>query len=236
MAAPPLSQWMHQAKNFAFLGEAGCGKSELAVNLALRLTGEGAPVHLFDLDMTKPLFRSRDQRRDLEASGIHFHFEEQFMDAPTLGGGVSRLLRAPGCRVVLDVGGDSTGARSIGGYAPLLNRPDTAVCYVVNPFRPWSGNLSHIDKILGEILGASHVSLERLRLAANPNFGRTTTVDDVIRGFEQLQAQIAPYKPLEFCAVWEPLAQQAERRLTSPVFPLRLYLNYPWEGDQSSSE
>lgn len=43
-----------------FLGEAGCGKSELAVHLALSLAGKGREVHFFDLDQTKPLMRSRD--------------------------------------------------------------------------------------------------------------------------------------------------------------------------------
>ena len=47
--------------NFVFFGEAGCGKSEIAVNLALALAAKGdRPVRFFDLDMTKPLFRSRD--------------------------------------------------------------------------------------------------------------------------------------------------------------------------------
>ena len=41
-----------------FLGEAGCGKSELAVHLALSLAGKGREVHFFDLDQTKPLMRS----------------------------------------------------------------------------------------------------------------------------------------------------------------------------------
>ncbi|MDD5919244.1 MAG: hypothetical protein PUD73_09175, partial [bacterium] len=35
-----------------FLGEAGCGKSELAVHLALELAEQGREVHFFDLDQT----------------------------------------------------------------------------------------------------------------------------------------------------------------------------------------
>ena len=53
-----------------FLGEAGCGKSELAVHLALSLAGKGREVHFFDLDQTKPLMRSRDAAALLEAYGI----------------------------------------------------------------------------------------------------------------------------------------------------------------------
>ena len=125
-------------KNYVFLGGAGSGKSELSINFALCLASEQEkPVHFFDLDMTKPLFRSRDQARVFEKSGVVCHFEEQFMDAPTQAGGVSPLLRDPNACTVLDVGGDYIGARAVGWYGPLLNRPDTAVLYVLNAYRPW---------------------------------------------------------------------------------------------------
>ena len=64
-------QLLFGVKNAVFLGEAGCGKSELAINLALALAKKGAkPVHFFDLDMTKPLFRSRDQADFLSSQGV----------------------------------------------------------------------------------------------------------------------------------------------------------------------
>ena len=145
---------MTSSSNVVFLGEAGSGKSELALNFAQALAELGGkPVHFFDLDMTKPLFRSRDRREALETLGVEVHYEAQFMDAPTLTGGVRQRLNDPHCCAVLDVGGDYIGARSIGGYAPLLNRDGTTVYYVINPFRPWSATLEHIDQVLGETLG-----------------------------------------------------------------------------------
>ena len=48
-------------KNFVFIGEAGSGKSEIAINFAVNLARiADRPVHFFDMDQTKPLFRSRD--------------------------------------------------------------------------------------------------------------------------------------------------------------------------------
>lgn len=215
--------------NFVFLGEAGCGKSELAINMALALAREGdKPVHFFDLDMTKPLFRSRDQADTLTAAGITVHYQEQFMDAPTLTGGVQRLLRDQSCCAVLDVGGDYIGARSIGGYAPLLNRDETAVYYVINPFRPWSATLEHIDKVLGETLGVSHVELARLRLVGNPNLGPETTPADVAEGAARLVEMVGPYKPVDFLCVREELCGRLPQGLPCPVLPIRLHLTYPW--------
>lgn len=218
-----------QTKNFVFLGEAGSGKSEIAINFALSLHQQGGKeVHLFDLDMTKPLFRSRDQEEALAAMGIRFHCEQQFMDAPTVTGGVTRLLREERCYTVLDVGGDYIGARSIGGYAPLLNDSRTAVYYVMNPFRPWSMTIDHIDRVLGETLGVSHVQLDHLKLIGNPNLGIHTTREDVLDGIRTLTELVAPYKPLDFFCVWEPLYEQVKGAVSAPLLPIRLYLTYPW--------
>lgn len=215
--------------NFVFLGEAGCGKSELSLNFACALAELGErPVHFFDLDMTKPLFRSRDRSAALEASGVEVHYEEQFMDAPTQTGGVRQRLNDPDCFAVLDVGGDYIGARSIGGYAPLLNQDETVVYYVINPFRPWSATLEHIDKVLGETLGVSHVELARLRLVGNPNLGPETTPADVADGAARLMEMVAPYKPVDFLCVQRSLCHKLPEGLPCPVLPIRLYLTYPW--------
>ena len=86
-------------KNIVFLGEAGCGKSELAVHLALELASQGQAVHFFDMDQTKPLMRSRDAESLLEKAGVTVHFERQSADAPTQAGGLIPLL--------LEVDGDT---------------------------------------------------------------------------------------------------------------------------------
>lgn len=215
--------------NFVFIGEAGSGKSEIAINFALALLREwDKPVHFYDLDMTKPIFRSRDQANFLTEQGVAVHFEEQFYDAPVVTGGVNRLLRDEGCYTVLDVGGDYIGARSIGGYAPLLNAPGTVVWYVINPYRPWSMDIDHIDKVLAQVLGVSHVRLENLRLLGNPNLGPDTAAEDVIAGAEKLVEMVGPYKPVDFFCAREELSPALEGKLPGSLFPIHLYLTYEW--------
>lgn len=215
-------------RNFVFLGEAGCGKSELAVNLACRLAAGDKPVHLFDLDMTKPLFRTRDLGNALEQAGVELHFEEQFMDAPTVSGGVMRLLRDEGAYTVLDVGGDYIGARSIGGYAPLLNRPETAVYYLVNPYRPWSGTLEHLDRVLTEILSVSHLRFDGLLLGANPNLGEGTKAEDVLEGIRRLEELLEGRWPIRFVGAEEVLCPELEGLVPYPLFPVKRHILYPW--------
>ena len=221
--------------NFVFLGEAGSGKSEIAISFARALArAEERRVHFFDLDMTKPLFRSRDAGAELERAGVAVHYQEQFMDAPTLVGGVDPMLRDEDSLVVLDVGGDHIGARSIGGFAPQLNRPSTAVFYVINAYRPWSDTIEHIDGTLGKILGVSHVKLTQLFLVANPNNGVSTTLDEVVEGCRRTESLVGEYMPLSFACVREELAEEAAKVLSVPVFPLRLALTYPWLSDQET--
>lgn len=215
--------------SFVFLGEAGSGKSEIAISFAKMLTkSAGRSVHFFDLDMTKPLFRSRDAGTELEQAGVIVHYQEQFMDAPTLVGGVVPLLRDQNSLVVLDVGGDHIGARSIGCFAPYLNSPSTAVFYIINAYRPWSDTIEHIDETLGKILGVSHLKLSQLCLVANPNNGLTTTLEEVVAGYYRTEELVSAYIPLSFACVRDELAEKAAQSLPVPVFPLRLSLTYPW--------
>lgn len=228
-------EWLslvQQQKNFVFIGEAGCGKSEIAINLACALSRQREKsVHFFDLDMTKPLFRSRDLSQGLEKMGILVHFEEQFMDAPTVTGGVMQLLRDPNAYVVMDVGGDYIGARSIGGYASLLNAANTIVYYVINSYRAWSMDIDHIDKVLGEILAVSHIRLENLQMMSNCNLGIRTTAGDVLRGKQNVMDSVSPYKPVNFHCVWEKLLPEVTDQ--GDWLPIRLYLTYPWEQETS---
>ncbi len=216
-------------KNFVFLGEAGSGKSEIALNFALYLARlKNKRVHFFDMDMTKPLFRSRSALAEMEAEGIKFHYEEQFMDAPTLVGGVNRLMRDVDSYVVMDVGGDHIGARAVGGFAAELNKGYTNVFYVLNAFRPWSYDIDHIDRTLVDIMGVSNVLLDNIKMINNPNLGPETSVNDFIEGCRKMDAMVNPYKKIEFACVREAIYEKVKNQVDVDLMPLHLFLQYPW--------
>ena len=67
-----FEQLMDEKKNFVFIGEAGSGKSEIVLNIANKLAEKtGKQVDLFDLDQTKPLYRSRDMQQDFAKRGVN---------------------------------------------------------------------------------------------------------------------------------------------------------------------
>lgn len=215
--------------NFIFIGEAGSGKSEIAINFAKYLADLGEkPVHFFDMDMTKPLFRSRDVKSQIEDMGIIFHYEEQFYDAPTIVGGVNLVLKDENCYVVMDVGGNDIGARAIGGFAPKINSENTTVYYVLNPYRPWSDNLSHIDGTLSSILKIAHINLDKVHMISNPNNGSLTTAEEVLEGNSKTLQIIGSLLHIKFTCVMDTLYEEVKDKTNIPLIPIHLYLKYPW--------
>ena len=216
--------------NFILIGEAGCGKSEISLNLAKYLAkNTDKAVHLFDMDMTKPLFRSRDMFDSDEFEGITIHYEEQFFDAPTVVGGVRKLMADPNVIVVMDVGGDDIGARAIGGFMMGADRKSLCAMYVLNYYRPFCQDIDHIDKFLSEILAVSHLSIEDIHFIDNPNAGITTTIDEIVDGANKMDVLISEYRDIEMLCVFEGFAQSVKNKLPKEkIMPIHLYLTYEW--------
>lgn len=231
-----IRELLNSRQNFIFLGEAGCGKSETALNFALavrRLTDR--EVHFFDLDQTKPLFRSRDVRKQLEAENIVFHYEEQFQDAPTSAGGVNEKLADPEAVTILDVGGNDTGSRLVGEYSGWLNRPETQIFFLLNVFRPWSADIGAVDQTMTMIYRAARIGLENTSVILNPNVGNTTTPEEILEGAEKSSAMLKGILPVSMLAVREKAAGQVMKETDLPVFPLSLFMQYEWEADSEDA-
>ena len=219
--------------NFILIGEAGCGKSEIALNLAEYLAkNTNKNVHLIDMDMTKPLFRSRDLLNSGKLSDVNIHYEEQFFDAPTVVGGVRELLADPESIVVMDVGGDDIGARSIGGFMLGVDKKSLCVMYVLNYYRPFCQDIDHIDQFLSEILAVSHLTLEDIHFVDNPNAGLTTTIDEVVDGAIKMNEIISEFREIEMNVVHEGLYESVKNKLQKEkIMPIHLFLTYEWLRD-----
>lgn len=225
-----IREFLKTRQNFIFLGEAGCGKSEMALNFSLaarRLTDRD--VHFFDLDQTKPLFRSRDVRMQMEAENVVIHYEEQFQDAPTSAGGVNEKLADPEAITILDVGGNDTGSRLVGEYSGWLNRPETQVFFLLNVFRPWSRDIGAVDQTMTMIYRAARIGLENTTVILNPNVGNTTTPEEVLEGAEKSSAMLEGILPVSMLAVRKEAAENVMQNTDLPVFPLQMFMNYEWE-------
>ncbi len=222
----PIEKLLAESKNFVLIGEAGSGKTETALNLAVAMAKRGEKqVHFFDMDQTKPLFRARESAGELEQEGVCFHFQDQYLDAPVVASGVRERLCDPESIVLLDIGGGSHGSHMIGQFADLLNRDETKVLFLVNPYRPWSRSREDFNETVRRVLGTA--GLEKLSLVANPNLGKKTTLADICEGWNRLRALLPEQKPEFLCALAEH-AEAASAFCGVPVFSIRLNTLPDW--------
>lgn len=213
-------------KNIVFLGEAGSGKTETAVNIAVSLAeSSDKRVCFFDMDQTKPLFRARDCVDRLKNAGVELHFQEQYLDAPTVASGVIEALLNPELHVLMDVGGGSHGSHMIGQFSHILNRPDSLVIYLINPYRAWSNTAENISVTMSRVMSASR--LRKIRIAANPSLGPSTRPDDIIEGMRRIR-ELLPEHDIDFVCVLEQHCSAVAQAVAEPLLPIRLSTLPEW--------
>ena len=160
-----------------FCGHYGSGKSNLAVNYALRLRSRGLPAALADIDIVNPYFRSADSKREMEAAGVQvisLPFANSNVDLPSLPQEVYGLMQRRDVYAVLDIGGDDRGALALGRYVPyILEEDDFANLFVANFYRPLTQTAAAALEILREIEQAARLPFTGI--VNNSNLGRETT-------------------------------------------------------------
>ena len=179
-------------RNIVFVGESGCGKTELSINLACALAGDPSfkrKINLLDMDQTKFVFRSRDLAAKFESRGVNLIGGAHFLDAPIVPPGTERLLKDENSFNILDVGGNEIGAVSLGQYEKLLNNDITKFYIVVNPYRLLSTDGAHICTMIEGIKTLGRI--ENIEIVGNPHMGEATTVESFYEGLSMLKERLA---------------------------------------------
>ena len=185
----PVNFELTDSRKLVMIGEAGSGKTEMAMNVAaqLRLMTQ-APAVFLDMDQTKPLFRARDAAQALREKGVTFDVAPQFLDAPVVPHGVKSVLDDPDVYAVMDVGGNKAGALCLGQYAQELQAARAQVFYTINPYRCFSQTSHHISQTMEMILAACQLS--DIRIVGNPYIGPQTSPEDYAQGAVRLEEML----------------------------------------------
>ena len=182
---------LKEQKKIVVLGEAGSGKTELAMNLAAQIVRETKePLRFLDMDQTKPLLRARDAAGALRAYGVTLTDQPEYADSPLMPYGVNESLADPDLRVVMDVGGSYMGALHTGQFAESVKESGALCLYVINPYRSFSDTAEHVAQTLRTIEWACH--LEDLHVVANPYLGPATTAEEYRAGLARLTELLQP--------------------------------------------
>ena len=164
-----------------FCGHYGSGKTNIAVNYALKLKADGLDVALADLDIVNPYFRSKDSTTELEKAGVRviaLPFANSSVDLPALPSQAYSLVQNRSVYAVLDIGGDDRGAYALGRFVPyILEENDYEMVYVVNFFRPLTQTVDQAIEVMGEIESAC--GLKFSAVINNSNLGAESTAETV---------------------------------------------------------
>lgn len=169
------------------IGNYGSGKSELALNFAIRAAARGDKTELLDLDMVNTYFRLTERGKLVEQKEIRLvspNFACSGIETLSLPAEVSSAFVLDWDSVIFDVGGDDVGATALGRYHQDfidLEPGALEVLNVVNIRRPLA---STPDKIchLQEAMQL-HSRLNITGMINNTNLSTMTSADDLWDGY-----------------------------------------------------
>lgn len=166
-----------------FCGHYGSGKTNVAVNTAMKLGSTKENVALADLDIVNPYFRARDSEKLLSDGGVRVicsPFANSNVDFPALPQEMYSLTDDRSITAVLDIGGDERGALALGRIAPaIVSENDYEMLLVINMYRPLTPDVQSVLEIKEEIEGACRIPFTGI--VNNSNLGEDTTEDTVLR-------------------------------------------------------
>ena len=222
----------HPQRITVFTGRFGTGKTEIAINYALALAALEKSVKLTDMDVVTPYFRSRDMAERLEQSGVEVVAPSEFtkdIHLPAISARIWGTLQSEDGFTVMDVGGDSQGARAIGQFKALVERSGYVMYLVINPYRPFNATAELIAQTVEDI--EINTRLTTGALVSNPNLIADTTLQTVQEGHRLVvEAGEELGLPVAFLCVEERLlAEGVEELIAQPILPLTRHFRPPWE-------
>ncbi len=215
-----------------FAGHYGSGKTNIAVNYALKLHGGGLAVKIADLDIVNPYFRTKDSAKELGAAGIELispAYANSNVDLPALPQEVYGLVQNKSFYAIMDIGGDERGALALGRYREyILEENDFEMVFVANFYRPLTRTAEEALGVMREIEEAGGIPFTAI--VNNSNIGEETTSEDVKATFKEAQrlSEVTGL-PIMFTSVKEDLTQYFEGKSILPLKLQKKIINQ--EGD-----
>ena len=211
-----------------FAGHYGSGKTNIAVNYALRLAGEGKPVVIGDLDIVNPYFRTKDSAKVLEEAGVTLispQFANSNVDLPALPAEAYRLVEDKSIYGIMDIGGDDRGAYALGRYVPaIMEENNYRMVFVANCYRPLTRTPEDAMEVMGEIETAC--GLKFTDIINNSNLGTETTPETVLSSLEYMEKLSALSGLPIFAHTAETAVAAGLAGKLEPVLPLQLQEKY----------
>jgi len=213
-------------------GGYGSGKTEVAVNLAVRLVEAGRVVSIADLDIVNLYFRSREVRQQMRSYGISVLIPGENLvnaDLPIVLPEIRGALEESPGHVILDLGGDPVGARVMRSLSGALKPSDYTGFIVLNSRRPRTGTVDGARQMVDEIENTSGIAVTDI--IANSHLIEETdasVIDEGIRLAEEVGR--ASSRRVALVTVERRMLSRFDAKACRyPVLVLDRLLLKPWE-------
>ncbi len=221
------------------VGNYGSGKTEIAINLAVKAAGEGLRTLVIDLDKVNDYFRMSDKVSLLAQKQINLvspTFAGQGVTPSSMSAAVASAFTDGWDLVIFDVGGDAAGALSLGRYHPDFEawEGDLAVYDIVNVFRPMSETPEKILKLKEQLEGFARLPVTAL--VNNSNLLNYASAGDLRRGYGVIrETSERSGLPVALTTgrrefLEEFLADGPDPRFVGQALALETYMHRSWEA------
>lgn len=213
------------------IGHYGSGKTEFAVNYAMQLAKAGEKTAIADMDIVNPYFRSREKADMMETAGIRVisgaRGHNSSVEIPMMSAEALGPIQDEDCQVILDVGGDSVGARVIARYKQYFTEGNYDMFCVVNAYREQTNTLEGVIEHIRAI--EETVGVMVTGLINNTHLLRDTTVEDVLYG-QELVKQVSQklHIPIRYVSAIPHVADALPKDLEGAVMPIAMYMREDW--------
>ena len=177
-------------KVYVFIGNYGSGKTELALNFAVKAAETGR-TELLDIDMVNTYFRLAEHGRMANMKEIRVvspNFACSGIETLSLPAEVASAFAMDWDTVILDAGGDAVGSTALGRYHQDfmdLEPGALEVLNVVNIRRPLAGSVEKIIKLQQDM--ELHSRLKITGMINNTNLAQMTGPDELRDGYEMIK-------------------------------------------------
>lgn len=197
----------------------------------MKLAEEGHKVALGDLDIVNPYFRSRERAEAMEAKGIRVISSalghNLTLDLPAVSAEIRGPMADLETEVILDVGGDSVGARAVVGFVNDIKARGYEMFLVINAYRPETKDLAGVLRHLEAIEYTT--KLKFTGLIVNTHLVWDTTADDVMAGVKLAREVVAATGlPIRYVSAIPSALADLPADVEGEKLPIGMYMRDAW--------
>lgn len=223
---------MFEKRISIFIGHFGSGKTEVAVNYALKLAEADYKAAIVDFDIVNPYFRTADAKDELEKNGVRVvlpMYANTNVDVPAIPPEIYSLFENKEYKVVLDVGGDDLGAKAVARFKEEILSDDYEMYFVINTRREMTSTPEKIMEMIYMIEESGNIKVTKL--INNSNLLDETTPEILLEGNEIIsQVSQKLNIPIAITAGMEEVLETLDNKAFSgsELLPMRKQIHLPW--------